>query len=91
MSKIVYRAEAPGTTWDKPLVSPMCVSPSEAQMWFFGHYPNKRSCLIVGCVDSGLGICYFKFGCIVFKKVTRKTKFEQDIKESGTAYHRIAN
>ena len=90
MSKLVYKAQAKGESWDRPLTTPCCDSPAEAQMYFFGHYPNKRSCEITGYVNNGddSGMVYFTFGCPTYKKVTKNSKFEMVQESQG--WQRIA-
>ena len=92
MSKIVYRASAPGETWDRPLTSPTCDNPQEAKMWFFGHYPNKRSCIVTNYIDyvDGSGMIFYQFGCVTFKKVTKKTVFEADPQSEERTWRRVA-
>ena len=77
-----YKASV-ASDWTTPIGSPMCSSPKEAQMWLFGHYPNKRSCEITGFIQNDNGdYNYSPIGCPVYKKVTKKTKFEQ-VQESA--------
>jgi hypothetical protein len=62
--------------WKQPIQSPMCQTPEEAQFWLFGHYPNKRSCEIIGFIQNDNGdYHYYPIGCPIYKKVTKKTKF----------------